>query len=75
MSDIKIVEFEGAPKIVGQCMLLVCPFRSYTTTVQEGMEVRQHVMYPECQYLMCPYYDEKGKSNTDRCLRALEGGR
>ena len=56
--------------------LIVCPFRTEVRVGQrlneEGEpEQYQITLFPECQYTMCPYYNSKGKTNNEKCFRAV----
>ena len=54
---------------------MVCPFRTEVTAGQhlneDGIpEQYQLTKFPECQYKLCPFYNEEGKDNTERCLKS-----
>lgn len=56
--------------------MMVCPFRTQVTVGQhlteEGIpEQYQLTMFPECQYKLCPYFNDNGKDNTEKCLRSI----
>lgn len=52
---------------------LVCPFRTETKLVpNEYNAANQIVLFPECQYEVCPFYNNSAHNNTERCLRSLK---
>lgn len=60
MSDLKIFNNDK----------LVCPFRTETRLVpNEFNAANQVVLFPECQYAVCPYYNTEGTKNYERCTR------
>lgn len=56
----------------------VCPFRTEVRMGQrlneDGVpEQYQITLFPECQYRLCPFFNEEGKNNSERCYRATMG--
>ena len=48
----------------------VCPFRTRTIITQMTQTIaEQNVLFPECQYGMCPFFDPKGKTISEKCTR------
>lgn len=53
---------------------VVCPFRTEVTVGQrlneEGVpEQYQLTKFPECQYRLCPFYNDSGKNTSEKCDR------
>ena len=59
--------------------MVVCPFRTEVMVGQrlneDGVpEQYQLTKFPECQYRLCPFYNEKGKDTSEKCYRATMVG-
>ena len=49
---------------------MVCPFRTLTKLVPNQFNAADQVVeYPECQYALCPYFNNELTNNSTRCRR------